>query len=152
MGQKTVTYGVGQELFRQGDTGGELFFIQKGRVELTVRHESTGEAAVVAVVEDKSVLGTMSFMEGELRSATAKALTEVECVIVNQVQREKMLEAVPPWFKILVKDLSGNLRKLNLKYTELKARFEAAEKKLKSLQKKNEEPAPAKEDEKPKAE
>lgn len=133
MSQKIVTYGAGQELFRQGESGGELFFIQKGKVELTVFNKDTGESAVVATINEKAVLGTMSFMEGEPRSATAKALTDVECVIVTQTQREKMLAEIPAWFKILVKDLSGNLRHLNLKYTELQSQNQQLEKKFQAL-------------------
>jgi CRP-like cAMP-binding protein len=70
-----TTFGNGQQLFRQGEKGGELYFIKSGKVELTVRNDATGESAVVAVVGDKSVLGTMSFLEGDLRSATAKCVT-----------------------------------------------------------------------------
>ncbi len=136
MGQKVVTFGAGQELFRQGETGGELYFVQKGKVELTVFNKDSGESAVVATISEKAVLGTMSFMEGEPRSATAKALTDVECIIVTQVQREKMLAEIPTWFKILVKDLSGNLRQINAKYIELQNLNQAMERKIQALMRK----------------
>lgn len=124
-----TTIGQGQTLFRQGEKGGELFFIKSGKVELTVRDEN-GNSAVVATVGDKSVLGTMSFLEGDTRSATATALTEVKCVVVNQAQREKLLKTVPPWFAVLVKDLSSSLRRINGDYAQLKAENELLKKRL----------------------
>ena len=128
------TFGQGQILFRQGEKGGELYFIKTGKVELTVRNEQ-GDEAVVAVAGDKSVLGTMSFLEGEPRSATGKALTEVKAVIVNEMQREKLLKTVPTWFTVLVKDLSGNLRHLNVEFAHMKAENEALKKRVESLKK-----------------
>jgi len=135
-GQKPVVFGVGQCLFRQGEKGGELYFIQKGRVEVSVYNEG-GDAAVVAVMEKNTVLGTMSFLEGEPRSATAKALTDVECIVVNEAQREKMLAQVPPWFKVLVKDMSAGLRNLNAKFAELQNSSRLLEKRLEAMLKKH---------------
>jgi len=125
------TFGQGQTLFRQGEKGGELFFIKEGKVELTVRSDDTGQSAVVATVGAKSVLGTMSFLESEPRSATAKCLTEVKAVIINDAQREKLLKTVPAWFAVLVKDLSSSLRRLNEEFAELKAENETLKKRVK---------------------
>ena len=127
-------FGKGQTLFRQGDKGGELFFIKTGKVELSVRNDA-GEAAVVAVVGDRSVLGTMSFLEGDARSATAKCLTDVTAVVINQQHREKLLKTVPAWFSILVKDLSSSLRRLNVEFAQARAENEVLKKRLASLKK-----------------
>lgn len=130
-----VTFGQGQTLFRQGEKGGELFFIKTGKVELSVRGEQ-GDEAVVAVVGEKSVLGTMSFLENDPRSATAKTLSEVKAVVVNQAQREKLLKSVPAWFAVLVKDLSSSLRRLNGEFAQLKAENERLKKRVEALKKK----------------
>lgn len=134
MSEKITTIGQGNELFRQGSKGGELYFIKTGQVELSVTDEETGKTAIVAVVGDSSVLGTMTFLEGEPRSATAKALTELKVVIINQAQREKLLKTVPKWFQVLVKDLSANLRRANSRFTKQTAEFEVAKKKLAILE------------------
>jgi CRP-like cAMP-binding protein len=126
------TFGTGQTLFRQGEKGGELYFIKTGRVELSVRTED-GQSAVVATLGDKAVLGVMSFLEGDPRSATAKAVTEVKAVVVNEAQRERLLGSVPHWFSVLVKDLSSSLRRLNGEFAALKAEHEALKKKYDAL-------------------
>ena len=81
MSDQETSFGIGQVLFKQGEKGGDLYFIKTGQIELTVRSEA-GETAVVAVLGERSVIGTMSFLEGEPRSATAKCLSEVKAVVI----------------------------------------------------------------------
>src|SRR5690606_23533499 len=126
----------GGTIFRQGEKGGELYFIKSGKVELIVRNTETGEEAKVAELGDRTVLGTMSFLEGDARSATAIALTQVKAVIVNQEQREKLLKTVPTWFQVLLKDLAASLRKLNSEFAHLKAENEILKKRVELLKKK----------------
>jgi CRP-like cAMP-binding protein len=135
--QKDLVIGQGQTLFMQGEKGGELFFIKQGEVELTVRNDETGETAVVAKVGPRSVLGTMSFLEGEPRSATAKAITEVAAVKITQVQREKLLKSVPTWLAVLIKDLSSNLRRINEEFAHLRAQNDVLQKRLSAKESKD---------------
>ena len=133
MEQKITTFGAGQTIFRQGEKGGELYFIKSGKVELTVHNEETGNEAVVAVMGERAVLGTMSFLENDARSATAKAATEVQCIVIPQVQREKLLSSIPNWFRVLVKDMSSNIRRLNEEFTNLKTKYDKLEKRFNNL-------------------
>lgn len=102
-------------------------------MELTVRNNDTGESAVVAVLGERNVLGTMSFLEGDPRSATAKAITEVKAVVVNQSQREKLLKTVPNWFQVLVKDMSSSLRRINEEFTHLRTENELLKKRCEKM-------------------
>ena len=130
------TFGAGQVLFKEGEKGGNLFFIKSGQVELSVQDKTTGETVVVSVVGDQSVLGTVTFLESEPRSATAKCLTEVKCVVVTEVQRQKLLDSIPKWFRILVKDLAKNLRRANEKYSEAQKKYELLERRYQVLKRK----------------
>ncbi len=134
----TKTLGQGRELFKQGDKGGELYFISEGQVELKVKNEE-GQEAIVATVGAKSVLGSMSFLEGDPRSATAVAKTEIKYVTINQAQRDKMLAQVPVWLQVLLKDLSGSLRRSNAKFIKIQADFENVSKRLESKDKQKKE-------------
>ena len=124
---------TGDVLFKQGTKGGDLFFIKKGSVELNVRDAESGNERVIATVNERSVLGTMSFLEGEPRSATATCKTDVTCVLVTQTHRENLLKQVPAWFKVLLKDLSGNLRSLNEQHVRVVAENEILQKRVKIM-------------------
>ena len=139
--EKVTTYGAGRTLFKQGEKGGELFFIKEGQVSLIVRNAETGDEAEIAVLGPKTVLGTMSFLEGDPRSATAITKTEVKCVKISQIHRDKLLETIPSWFGILLKDLSMNIRRLNGQFLNLDAehkkldkRYQIAESRRESLE------------------
>ncbi|MBL6991242.1 MAG: Crp/Fnr family transcriptional regulator [Bacteriovoracaceae bacterium] len=129
------TFGEGQFLFKQGDQGGELYVIKSGEVELTVIDIHSGEQVIVAVVTAPTVLGTMTFLEGDKRSATARAKSTVTCTVVNQEQRQELLKQTPPWLKSLLKDMSSNLRALNSKYSKLTKEYEALKQEHETLQK-----------------
>ena len=53
--QNMKTFGSGQVLFREGEKGGNLFFIKSGQVELSVKDKTTSETVVVGVVGEQSV-------------------------------------------------------------------------------------------------
>jgi CRP-like cAMP-binding protein len=72
----------------------------------------------------------MTLVDNEERSATARCLTDVHAVIVTQAQREKMMSEVPQWLQVLLKELSTNLRNLNEKYVQVKAKHDILEKRL----------------------
>jgi CRP-like cAMP-binding protein len=133
---KETVFGMGQELFRQGEKGGELYFIKSGEVELTVRNEETSDEAVVGLKVAREVLGTMSFLDNSLRTATAKAKTEVSAVVVNQAQREKLLTSIPQWAGVLMKDLSGSLKHMNDEFAHLTVENEKLNKRIENLKNK----------------
>jgi CRP-like cAMP-binding protein len=120
-------------LFHQGSVGGELFFLKKGAVELVVRESREGKEAVVAVVHAPAVLGTMTFLEDERRSATGRCLTEVEVSIVTRKLKEKLLADTPEWLRVLLKDLTLSLRNLNEKYVQVKSKCGILETRLEKL-------------------
>jgi CRP/FNR family cyclic AMP-dependent transcriptional regulator len=128
--QKTTEFAQGTVLFRQGSKGGDLYFIIEGSVELTVRDEVTGKETVVARPGARSILGTMSFLESEPRSATAKCVSAVKAIVVSPQQREKLLTQVPEWFKALLKDMSANLRRTNEEFAKASARNEILERRV----------------------
>ena len=117
--QKPEIFGAGQVLFKQGDKSRDLYFVKEGEIELSVKNEDSQSEAVVATIGSRSVLGSMSFLEGEPRSATATVKTEATMVRINDGQREKLLKTIPSWLQVLIKDLSSNLRRINANYAKL---------------------------------
>lgn len=131
---KSQIMGAGRTLFKQGDKGGDLYFILEGQVELTVK-DPAGNEVVVATLGNKSVIGTMSFLEGDPRSATAIAKTEIKYLLISQQQRDKLLQSIPTWVQVLIKDLSKNMRRLNDNFAKIKTDAELIEKRLKVKEK-----------------
>ena len=130
MSDKEEVMGQGRSLFKQGEKGGDLYFIKSGEVELQVKSEDSGKEAIVATLGSQSIIGTMSFLEGDKRSATAVTKTEVKFIRIKQQQKEALLSQVPKWLRLLVKDLTISIRKINENYVKTLDELNVLKKKL----------------------
>jgi len=79
-----------QKIFSQGDVADKVFFIQKGRVKITVLSEH-GKEAVVGILAEGQFLGEGCLEGADLRTATSQALEE--CLITSII-KSAMLEAL----------------------------------------------------------
>ena len=75
----------GGTLFREGDTGDTLLVVLDGQVKVTKRE------ATLATLEAGSVLGEMSLLAGDARSATATAVNEVKLLSIANGRFQKLL-------------------------------------------------------------
>ncbi|MGA7994982.1 MAG: Crp/Fnr family transcriptional regulator [Bradyrhizobium sp.] len=89
-GKTVERYARNQRIYGQGDVAEEIFFIQKGRVKITVLSEH-GKEAVVGILEEGQFFGEACLEGAERRSATSLALED--CVITS-ITRPAMLAAL----------------------------------------------------------
>lgn len=66
---------AGAELFRQGDPGGSMFIIERGKVQL-YSEMADGSRQPLALLGEGDTLGEMALLTGEPRSATAVTAAE----------------------------------------------------------------------------
>jgi CRP-like cAMP-binding protein len=74
LGKKIVQYRNKQVVFSQGDSAARIFYIQKGRVKLTVLSKNAKEA-VVAILGDGDFLGEGCLAGQLMRISTATAIS-----------------------------------------------------------------------------
>jgi len=74
-GKTVERYRKNQKIFGQGDIADTVFFIQKGKVKITVLSEH-GKEAVVGIFGEGQFFGEACLRGGELRSATSHAMEE----------------------------------------------------------------------------
>jgi len=79
-GKTIATYQKDQTVFAQGDVAGAVFYIQKGKVKLTVVSEQ-GKEAVVGILEPGQFFGEGCLNGHPLRISTTAAMEE--CVITS---------------------------------------------------------------------
>jgi CRP/FNR family cyclic AMP-dependent transcriptional regulator len=89
-GKTILKLGKNQRVFEQGDVADTVFYIQTGRVKLTVLSEQ-GKEAVVGILEPGQFFGEGCLNGHPLRIATTTAMEE--CVI-TAITREAMLAAL----------------------------------------------------------
>jgi CRP/FNR family transcriptional regulator, cyclic AMP receptor protein len=76
-GRTIAKYRKNEEVFAQGDPADSVFYVQKGKVKLSVVSEH-GKEAVVAILDAGDFFGEGCLAGQKLRFATAAAVTECE--------------------------------------------------------------------------
>jgi CRP/FNR family cyclic AMP-dependent transcriptional regulator len=80
-------YGKNQKIFSQGDVADSVFFIQKGKVKITVLSEH-GKEAVVGILTEGQFFGEGCLEGATLRTATTHAMEE--CLITS-IEKSAMI-------------------------------------------------------------
>jgi CRP-like cAMP-binding protein len=89
-GQTISAYHPQEVIFSQGDTADSVFYIQRGKVKLSVTSES-GKEAVVGVLGERHFFGEGSLISQSVRLATATALAE--CTL-DRIPKSEMLQVL----------------------------------------------------------
>ncbi len=90
----------GEEVFREGDLGFEIYIVKSGLVEISRQIEGEGRATL-AFLGEGNLFGEMALVDRSPRSARAVALEDTVCfVLPESVFRENMARSTP-----LVQDL-----------------------------------------------
>jgi CRP/FNR family transcriptional regulator, cyclic AMP receptor protein len=89
-GRTVERYVKNQKIFSQGETADTVFYIQKGKVKITVLSEH-GKEAVVGIVAEGQFFGEGCLEGVHLRTATTQAMEE--CLITS-ITRSAMVAAL----------------------------------------------------------
>jgi CRP-like cAMP-binding protein len=109
-GRAASGYASGQVIFAQGDPADAVFYVQTGRVKLTIV-SGQGKEAVVGIYSATDFFGEASLAGQPLRIATATAMSE--CLIVRLAKSAmiRMLHDEPTFSELFVAHLlSRNIR------------------------------------------
>ncbi len=109
-GESRREYGAEEAVFSQGDTANAVFFIQSGKIKLTVVSKS-GKEAVIAILLEGSFFGEGCLGGQPVRMATASALQSSTIVRVEKPAMVDLLLREPEFAEqFLTHMLSRNIR------------------------------------------
>jgi CRP/FNR family transcriptional regulator, cyclic AMP receptor protein len=89
-GRKILAVPTKQTIFTQGDVADAVFYVQKGKVRLTVVSK-VGKEATIGIVSEGNFFGEGALAGQVLRMGSAAAMTDCE---VLQVEKKTMMEAL----------------------------------------------------------
>jgi CRP/FNR family transcriptional regulator, cyclic AMP receptor protein len=89
-GRKVVAISKKKLIFAQGDGADAVFYIQKGKVRLTVVSK-TGKEATIGIVNEGNFFGEGSLAGQVLRMGSAAAMTDCELL---RVEKKAMMDAL----------------------------------------------------------
>src|ERR1700683_659575 len=126
-GREMVSFQKKNTIFAQGDTTDGLFFIQSGKVRLSVVSEA-GKEATLAILGERDFFGENGLAGAVLRMSSATAITD--CVLLH-VEKKAMMQTMslePKLSAMFLKDLL----KRNMRYQDdlVDQLFNSSEKRL----------------------
>jgi CRP-like cAMP-binding protein len=89
-GKTILAFHKNQHVFEQGDVANTVFYLQKGKVNLTVLSEQ-GKEAIVAILEPGQFFGEGCMNGHKLRISTTTAM---EDSVITSITKEAMLAAL----------------------------------------------------------
>ncbi|MDO4562708.1 MAG: cyclic nucleotide-binding domain-containing protein [Clostridia bacterium] len=105
---ETISYKANSVIFSKGDQADCLYFINKGAVAIVADHD--GNETELAQLKKGDFFGEMGVIEGEPRSATARAVNDVELLKVTAKDFPTFVQQNPSEAETIVKGLSKALR------------------------------------------
>jgi CRP/FNR family transcriptional regulator/CRP/FNR family cyclic AMP-dependent transcriptional regulator len=99
----------GETVFRHGDVGNALYFLERGRVKVVVTSEQ-GEEVLLAVLGPGEVFGELSVFDGQPRSATIAALEDTATLMLERGAFQEFVRREPDVALHLLAVLSQRLR------------------------------------------
>ena len=89
-GRKIMPFEKKQTIFAQGDAADALFYIQSGKVKLTVV-SNNGKEATIGILSERDFFGEGSLAGQPLRMAAAAAMTDCELL---RIEKKAMMQAL----------------------------------------------------------
>lgn len=109
-GRKVQEYKLHAVVFAQGDIADSLFYIQKGKIKLSVVSKQ-GKEAVVAILEKGAFFGEGCLAGQQVRMATASALSESSLMRLDKPTMVRYLADKPVFAELFLRYvLSRNIR------------------------------------------
>jgi CRP-like cAMP-binding protein len=99
-------------LVYEGDAGDALFIVVKGNVAVT-RVSNDGKETILTILREGDFFGEMGVLDGSPRSATIKAIGEVDAAMLPRKDFLDLLGKSPHMSLSLVLALSSRLRETN---------------------------------------
>jgi CRP/FNR family cyclic AMP-dependent transcriptional regulator len=126
-GRSISKYRLNQKVFAQSSSADAVFYIQKGKVKITVVSEQ-GKEAVVAVLGPDEFCGEGCLTGQPLRLATATAMTECEIMRLDKAVMVRVLHEEPAFSEMFVSHLLA--RTIRVEADLVDQLFNSSEKRL----------------------
>ena len=126
-GKSVATYRKGQVIFAQSDAADSIFYVQKGKIKLTVV-SNHGKEAVVALLGAGDFFGEGCLAGKLVRLSTASALSECSIMRLEKATIVRALHDEPAFSELFLKHLLT--RNIRIEEDLIDQLFNSSEKRL----------------------
>ncbi|NQV83847.1 MAG: SLC26A/SulP transporter family protein [Rhodospirillales bacterium] len=113
----------GETIFEEGDIGDSLYFLTRGRADVSIYLSSLGQDKRLQTLMDGSIFGEMAILDSKPRAATIRAVQETLCYRLSidafEAIKQKYPEMALKLFNNLSMMFSERMRSANTMISEL---------------------------------
>jgi len=102
---------AGDKILQEGTSGLEMFIIESGKVEITKGEDDKKE--ILGTLSDGAVFGEMALIDDKPRMATATAVQETVCKVIDKKTFAQNMKTLDPFMRRVVDILTKNVRSLS---------------------------------------
>ena len=106
---KAIKLAANQILIQEGEKSSCVYWVQNGQLVATKKRMA--EDVVLGHIYSGELVGEISFLDKEPRTATVKAITDCDLIEIPNETIEAIFKTQPKWLEILVRTLAERLRK-----------------------------------------
>jgi len=103
-----LTCKAGAVIFREGAAGDCAYVVERGAVEIS--RLRGGSSVVVTRLGEGALFGEMALIDGQVRSATARAAIESTLIVIERDQVDRTINAAEPLIRLFLKVILDRLR------------------------------------------
>ena len=129
-GRSITKYRNNQTIFKQGEPADAVFYVQKGKVRVSVVSDR-GKEAVVSILGPDEFFGEGCLSGQALRIATVDAMTEAVVVRIGKVEMIRLLQKEPLFSEMFTTHLLG--RTMRIEADLIDQLFNSSERRLARL-------------------
>jgi EAL domain-containing protein (putative c-di-GMP-specific phosphodiesterase class I)/CRP-like cAMP-binding protein len=104
---------AGEVIFREGDRGLEAYIILSGQVELFT--EISGSYFTVGRLAPGDLFGEMALLDGEVRSASAKATEQTELLVIQKEYVDNQFKLMDPVINLCLRVILERFREIHFR-------------------------------------
>ena len=113
---------LGETIFKESENGSSFYVLRSGEVKAYVSAPD-GENFTLAIMKDGDIFGQMSFIDGQPRSATIMAISDVKTFVMEKTDFETIIDENPRLVHKILKKIVLNVhsivRGMNSRYREM---------------------------------
>lgn len=107
------SFKAGEQVFVEGQDGHEMFVVKTGQVQLSA------SGITLETVEPGGILGEMSLISEDKRTATAKALVDSQLVPIDREKFRFLVQQTPDFALEVMKILTVRLKNMDIRQTKI---------------------------------
>lgn len=104
-----VSLAADKILLNEGEQSHSMYLLMEGR--LVVTRKEGDKDVILGYINDGEVVGELSFLDQQPRSATVRAVNECKLVQIPLKTIDDIFQTQPPWLEVFIKTLVKRIRK-----------------------------------------